>query len=211
MEVEWNNGEHDTVLLTDLTLSQAIWVAWKHDKTWVRDVKVVFDCMDVDVLWKGTQNTNIVSIEDRDFVNPRDFINLKVSWREDSNYIGTITKVHSFQNNRQENASTTSAQLASTPKTSGHILADITTGGNVLNQSLNSSMSSIISTPRHFRRMTADDSKDDEDSSEEDEISDSEEGTASESSDDNEIRVSEPEGSQMQDEQNSHETIQWRS
>ena len=66
-------------------------------------------------------------------------------------------------------------------------------------------MPSIISTPRHIRRMTADDSKDDEDSSEEDEISDSEEGTAGESSDDNEIRVSEPEGSQMQDEQNSHE------
>ena len=71
-------------------------------------------------------------------------------------------------------------------------------------------MPSIISTPRHIRRMTAGDSKDDEDSSEEDEISDSEEGTAGESSDDNEIRVSEPEGSQMQDEQNSHETIQWR-
>ena len=141
--IDWNDGEQDRALVTELSLDIPVSVAWKHDESWTGVIQTIIDCFDVAVLRENNETTNIVSIRELLFLNPERFINAEAAWREDPTFKGTISRVFATKKKLVR------GREANRKKP---VLQDMTDSENVQDLSGMSSTPSITSTPKAYQK-----------------------------------------------------------
>ena len=80
-------------LFTDLEFNLDLFVAYRADTNWVGQITNIYDWNDVEVLWYNDNSKNTVRLRDIVPLNPNEFVNERVAWRDDRNIVGRITSV----------------------------------------------------------------------------------------------------------------------
>ena len=106
-DVQWPNGEEDTVLLTELVFEGCrIEISWKHDPERRGKIGTVFDFATVAVKWQGC-NAKIVDLKDHFLSNGDKFFNKIVQRKEDVCCEGKVTRVAESRKKLRSTTSTT--------------------------------------------------------------------------------------------------------
>ena len=94
-DVQWQNGEEETVLLTELAFFEdcQIDVLWKHDPDWRGKIETVFDFATVQVKRQDC-SANIVDLKDLLLSNGNNFMKKTVQWKEEKQ---SSTEVQTMQ------------------------------------------------------------------------------------------------------------------